>query len=133
MTGKTLIKGVKIQGLKEIRQKENEIFVNAWREGEFFPTEFDTELNEIQRQKIRILKEKWGKIYGVRINEGVPVERLKGKVLNFSCDAVIPCYSEELVRLIERYRKADFPRAQKMITEIHDHIDKLGGELLYWV
>ena len=122
-----------MQKLKELEQKENQIFVNAWQNGFFYPTEFDQELNDIQREKIKVYKKKWGRAYGVRINEGKPMEMIRGKAKNFSFDAIVPVRNKKLIELILEYRKADIKESYNLIDKIVSLVEKLGGDILHWV
>ena len=125
--------------LQDLRKKEDEIFVSAWKSGDYVPSEAHDELNHIQREKIKVLKEKWDKIWGLKLNQYQWVDITDRKLIyNFEFDAVVPQVSQELKDLIkerEIMSKNDYSASKdaRIVEKIYNEIEKLGGEILYWV
>ena len=125
--------------LQDLRKRENEIFVLAWKSGDYVPSEAHDELNEIQREKIKVLKEKWSKIWGLKLNQYQWVDITDRKLIyNFEFDAVVPQLSQRLKDLLKERKiisNTDYSTSKdaRILEKIYDEIEKLGGEILYWV
>jgi len=125
--------------LQDLRKKEDEIFVSVWKSGDYVPSEAHDELNHIQREKIKVLKEKWDKIWGLKLNQYQWADITDRKLIyNFEFDAVVPQISQELKDLIkerEIMSKNDYSASKdaRIVEKIYNEIEKLGGEILYWV
>jgi len=136
---------------QEIMQKlikdELEIFKQARGMGGY-PTEFDTEINDITVEKIKmfaVLNNNGlgsycylGKINRYSEDEGKPylVAYDEQRVFNFEYAFMIPAYDEILIEKI-RFRETDeYTGAKKdfiLINGIMDRIQELGGIHLFWV
>ena len=124
-----------------IKHEESAIFQRAALNGDIWPTEYDCDLNGVTVDKVEAFIElhpnaRLGKInlYG---NDDYRLIPAKGhRVHNFSYSFITPRYSRELEWLIlERHLTPYTGTAQdsKLINEIFNLIEQLGGEQLFWV
>ena len=120
--------------LKNILEKENKYFNRG-----FIPLEYDQELNDLQREKIKTFYKQHKKIWLGNINsyQDKPVlKEYKGeKIYNFEYDFVIPVFDKQLIDMITDYQntKYDLKVIAEKIDQIFNRVKKLNGLTLYWV
>jgi len=129
---------------KELNEQEFLIF----KRSKGLPTEFDTDMNDITREKIEIFaaihkdlrNEKCylGKINRYSEDVGKPYLMVyeEQRVFNFEYGFMIPCYDEKLVEMIKEREQAKYTGTAddyKRVTEIMDRIHEVGGFNLFWV
>jgi predicted MPP superfamily phosphohydrolase len=132
--------------LEELNTIENQFIKNCG--GYWNVTEFDHKQNTISRNKIRTLKNQYGKCFLGNINyydeqrknidnEPILKEYKKGMIYNFSCAFAVPVHSPELVELIRNYNKSHDPFNGKLIMqeieEIFNKVEELNGINVRWV
>ena len=126
---------------KELNRQEFSIF----KRSEGFPSEFETNMNNISRKKIEIFaamhnNEKCclGKInrYSEDVEKPYLVAYEGQRVFNFEYGFMIPCYDEKLVEMIRDREHAEYTGTTddyKRVTKIMNRIYELGGFNLFWV
>jgi hypothetical protein len=97
-------------------------------------------VNQVSRATIRAMKP----CYIVKVNlygderkkkDHILTEYRKGMVYNFAGSIVIPAHDEKLIELIHQRDIAPYTGTgddAKRITEIYNHIEKIGGKTLHW-
>jgi hypothetical protein len=122
-----------VKTLDRLIEEENSYFANGnW------PTEFDQGLNDIQRQKIEVFKEKYGQCWLGRINKKFDdnnhLKEYEGeKVYNFGADFIIPKYDEKLELMIQSYLSNSHESAFSNINDIFGYVHRIGGISFFWV
>jgi hypothetical protein len=104
--------------------------------------EFDTEINDISRLKIRAASEIWPEVWLGRVNiykehEKKPIlKKYEGeKVYNFEYTFAVPNNDEELTRLITDRKNAEYTGTAddyKRVDAIFNRIEALNGINLSW-
>lgn len=132
--------------IEEIQREETGYFLHETGSGKVqfeWPSEFDTGLNNLSREKLdaymEIHEEVWlGKVNRYNYDKDRPyLVKYEGqKVYNFEYTFAIPCYDQELIDLIIEREEAEYtgtaedePRVQKIM----DRIYQLRGIDLFWV
>ena len=121
-----------------------EVFQDAWNNGDYFPTEFQPELNDKTRQLIAAYAEQHGQAWLGNINlygdDRGKAEKilfpLDQFVCNFAAAFIVPAYDQELVDLIYERDIAPYTGTKddsQRIDVIFNRIDALGGLSLHWV
>jgi hypothetical protein len=129
--------------IKEAKSAVLKKFERAVRDGDGWPGEADSDLNDANRSLVHAVKaetgEAWlGEINGYRRPDWRPLWRWEGEaVLNFSCSFIVSQYDAELEKLLRE--RADVPADQwnsrddyVRIERIFTRIDELGGHHLFW-
>ena len=124
--------------LNELTLKETELF-NYWRGN--IP-EANTELNDLQREKINAVYMSYGKAYIGKVNfydneresltvDNVFTEYSGDKVYNFSADFIIPVEDNMLAEMIIEWN-SKLPTSLSLISKITNRIAEIGGVNLIW-
>lgn len=122
--------------MQDLMKKELEYFKDGNQ-----PTEFDTEINDISRAKINLMKgrgEVWlGNINRYRKEDKPYLVQYAGETIyNFEYSFAIPCFDQELIDLIIKREKTPYKGVEKdaqLIIVIMDRIKELRGIHLFWV
>lgn len=120
--------------IEDIIKQEEKIFKNRLREGHFWFTEFDEEINELQRKKIEIIKNKAKQerknYYVVNINKNEIVNIFDCNCFNFCGDMIIEEKDKNKVEdILKRYHKAKIEELTKILKEF----EKIEHIILCWV
>jgi len=124
--------------IEELTHKENELY-KYW--GGHIP-EANTELNNLQRDKINAVFMENGAAYIGKINfydnerenlaPGNVFNAYTGeKVYNFGADFVIPVIDNALAEMIVEWNRG-LPTSLSLINKITNRISELGGANLIW-
>lgn len=125
--------------ISEITVRENNLFRSYCGN---IP-EANTEMNNLQREKITAVYEINGSAYIGKINyydaereslstEAVFIEYTGQTVYNFEADFIIPNVDIELAEMIVQWNTGGLPASLDLITKITERIDKIGGLNLLW-
>lgn len=133
--------------VEQARKQQLEQLVEAIRAGGgLLPAEAHDGLNNSNRALIHAMIEAHGQCWLGRVNldpnkyhhTAIMWQRMHQDVepeivYNFGADYVIPCYDEELERLVKRWNNTPLKEmTAAMIDEIFDRIKALGGYNLNW-
>ena len=124
--------------LNELTLKETELF-NYWRGN--IP-EANTELNDLQREKINAVYMSYGKAYIGKVNfydneresltvDNVFTEYSGDKVYNFCADYIIPIADNILAEMIIDWN-GKLHISLNLISKITNRVTELGGVNLIW-
>jgi hypothetical protein len=124
--------------MEELNNQETELY--RFYRGHI--PEANSELNDLQQEKIAAIYEKHGKAYIGKINhyddertaltaDTVFVEYTGQKVYNFEADFVVPAADSGLAELIVQWNKG-FPTSLELISKITGQINRIGGANLMW-
>ena len=127
--------------LEDLKTKATKHLIASVRQNSWL-SEDDQEFNDLQRDIIRAMKEEHGEAWLGKINltshdEGkLVIWRWNGSVVyNFECSFVIPCYDDELYRLIMKRHNAIYEGTRKdseRLEPVMNRITELGGTHLVW-
>lgn len=128
--------------LQEAKENHTGQFIRSAREGDGWPCEADTDLNDSCRRVIQAMQDEHGQcwlgkinLYGEERHGASPyIWKWDGSlVYNFSCAFCIPAYDAELERFIrERDDVYDNAADADRIETIMNRIRELGGVHLFW-
>ena len=124
--------------IKEITQRENNLYK---RYGGNIP-ESNSELNDLQREKIKAIYEHHGAAYIGKINfydaerknltiDKVFTEYTGQMIYNFGADYIIPLSDNALAKMIVEWNSG-LPTSLNLIGKIIHRIDEIGGANLIW-
>lgn len=129
--------------MKHAKEEETGIFRCAILNGDIFPTEFDTDLNFVQHEKIAAYIELcggscWiGKINLYKSDSWIMKEITKRiRVYNFDGAFIIPEYDIDLEWMILARSRSPYTGTKSdyvLVEAIIDKIDELDGHHLHWV
>ena len=130
--------------LDQARKELTQVFLNAWKNGDYFPTEFQPETNDITRSMISAFAGEHGQVWLGQINlygkdRGQKAPILKpctGFVYNFEASFIVPVYDQLLVDMIYDRDIAKYTGTKSdsiRVGHIMDRIEQLGGLMLHWV
>jgi len=131
--------------LEKANAEMTEIFKRARTNGDFGPSEFDQDTNDVTRDIIAAFREQHGQCWLGKINlygderkhtGEILKQYLGGIVYTFSCSFIAPLYDQTLVDLIHQRDIAPYTGTKKdmaRINEISDRIDAIGGQFVHWV
>jgi hypothetical protein len=122
--------------LKECRQKTAEYLIA----NDGLTSEFDMSINDISMEKIKAMKRECGTCFLGKINlyDGDSyklVEYTGQKIHAFEYCFCLPCYDEQIEKMIDERNKApytDTTHDGKRIKLIVDRIQQLNGHHLLW-
>jgi hypothetical protein len=129
---------------QEARAEHTVAFVKSVREGDGWPVEADTDLNDSCRRVIEAMAEDHGEcwlgsinLYGADRHGAKPyMWKWDGSLVrNFSCAFVVPGYDAELERLIRERDDAPYTGVAAdavRVAAIMDRIAAVGGTHLFW-
>ena len=136
---------VSTEKMKALIKNELEIFKQARGMGGY-PTEFDTEINDITVEKIKMFAALnnngsgcyLGKINRYSEDKGKPylVPYDGQRVFNFEYGFMLPVYDEKLAEMIRDREHAEYTGTKAdfvLIEAIMGRIQELGGIHLFWV
>jgi len=106
-------------------------------------TEFDMSINDTSRNMIFTMKAEKGVCFLGKINlygeerkeEYKLTEYIGQKIYNFEYSFCLPCYDEELEKMIDNRDKAVYTGTitdSVLISAIIDRVEKIGGINLFW-
>lgn len=106
-------------------------------------TEYDMSINDISRNMIFAMKAEKGvcflgkvNLYGEERKEEYKLTEYTGqKIYNFEYSFCLPCYDEELEKMIDNRDKAVYTGAitdSVLVSAIIDRVEKIGGINLFW-
>ena len=125
--------------LDEINQRENKLIRSFYGR---IP-EANTELNDMQRDKINVVYENGGTVYIGKITyHGSDREELTADtvfseytgqlIYNFGADFVIPKPDDALAEMIVEWNFDSQTRVLRLFKKIYNRIESLGGANLLW-
>lgn len=128
--------------LKALSDHENAFLRSKYPE---HPDEFDTQCNDVSREKIRLYAEihqdqkcYLGKVNRYSEDEGKPylVEYTGQMIYNFEYKFMIPVYDQKLIDMIIDRESAEYTGTAedyKRVSAIMNRIEEIGGIYLIWV
>jgi hypothetical protein len=129
-----------MENLEELNKKTNAYLIEHWDNGG--TSEFDKSINDISRDRIKAVKEKYGTCFMYKINkwdqtELTCVEFVGQKVFNFEFDLILPKRNEELIKLIDvrnapKTEEYSNKRNMDEVKAIFDIVEKNNGISLVW-
>ena len=125
--------------LSDIAGQENALIISH---GGRIP-EANSCMNDLQREKIVAIYEKYGKAYLGKVNhydaeraalteDSVYAEHTGEMVYNFDADFVVPTADNELAQLIVQWNNCGQSGSVKLINAITNRVVNLGGVNLHW-
>jgi hypothetical protein len=126
---------------KTLKQLSNDVF-NYLSNNEGV-SELDKSINDISRDIINAMKDKYGICFLGKINlygkerekDYKLVEYVGQKIYNFDYEFCLPCYDAELEKMINDRDKAEYEgtgKDYKLVTAITERIYELDGRNLFW-
>ena len=130
--------------LQKAQKEITKVFLEAWQYGDFALTEFQPELNDKTRQLIKAFNDQHGQAWLGQVNlygkdrgkKEAILKKYNGFVYNFEASFIVPQYDQKLVDMIFSRDTTPYTTATddyKLITEIMDYIESIGGLNLHWV
>jgi len=125
--------------LDEINQRENKLIRSFYGR----VPEANTELNDMQREKIRTVYENFGTAFigkityngserGILSTDTVFTEYTGQLIYNFGADFVVPAVDDILAEMIVEWNKGGKPMMTRLFKRIYNMVEALGGANLLW-
>jgi hypothetical protein len=106
-------------------------------------SEFNKLINDVSRETIKAMKRECGTCYLGKINlydndRKKPYKLVKytgQKIYNFEYCFCLPCYDEEVERMIEERDKAPYTGTaedSRRVEAITERVQQIGGKHLFW-